>query len=117
MVITQNDVGNDIKMITESLSDKNRPLVSPVSALKIAMLWPGLSLLGYIAAIAWITLTSPPVNDAWGDPVNIVRDFSLGYAFTGVTIVFGLAIGAGMYGPALFYLTIPESIRGQSTLR
>lgn len=114
MVITQNDVGNDIKMITDSLSDKNRPLVAPVAALKIAMLWPGLCLLGYVVAIIWITITYIPGNDAYGDPVSIIRGFSLGYAFTGVTIMFGLAIGAGMYGPALFYLTIPEAIRNQS---
>jgi len=116
MVITQNDVGNDIKMITNSLSDKNRPLVAPVAALKIAMLWPGLCLLGYLAALMWIIITSTPGYDAYGDPVTIVRDFSIGFVFTGLTVLFGLGIGAGMYGPALLYLTIPESIRNESLI-
>lgn len=114
MVITQNDVGNDIKMITDSLSDKNRPLVAPVAALKIAMFWPGLCLLAYFTAFIWIIISYPPVYDVYGDPVSIFWDFSLGFAFMGLTVAFGLAIGAGMYGPALFYLTIPKTIRDQS---
>jgi len=116
MVITQNDVGNDIKMITDSLSDKNRPLVAPVAALKISMLWPGLCLLAYLSAFAWIIFTSVPVYSNHGDPVSIFWDYSFGFASIGVTIAFGLAIGAGMYGPALFYLTIPESIRNESLI-
>lgn len=116
MVITQNDVGNDIKMITDSLSDKNRPLVAPLAALKIAMLWPGLCLLAYLSAFAWIIFTSVPVYTNHGDPVSIFSDYSFGFVFTGLAVVFGLAIGAGMYGPALFYLTIPEAVRGQSLI-
>lgn len=116
MVITQNDVGNDIKMITDSLSDKNRPLIAPVAALKIAMLWPGLCLLGYLSAFVWIISTSVPVYDVYGDPVSIFRDYSFGFVFTGLAVVFGLAFGAGLYGPALFYLTIPEVIREQSLI-
>jgi len=116
MVITQNDVGNDIKMITDSLSDKNRPLIAPVAALKIAMLWPGLCLLGYLSAFAWIISTYVPVYDVYGDPVSIFWDYSFGFASLSVTVIFGLAIGAGMYGPALFYLTIPETIRDQSLI-
>lgn len=116
MVITQNDVGNDIKLITDSLSDKNRPLVAPVAALKIAILWPGLCLLAYLSAFIWVIISYAPVYDAWGDPVSIFWDFSLGFASIGVTVAFGLAIGAGMYGPALFYLTIPEAVRNQSII-
>lgn len=116
MVITQNDVGNDIKMITDSLSDKNRPLVAPLAALKIAMFWPGLCLLAYLSAFAWIIFTSVPVYTNHGDPVSIFSDYSFGFASIGVTVAFGLAIGAGMYGPALFYLTIPEAVRGQSLI-
>lgn len=116
MVITQNDVGNDIKMITDSLSDKNRPLVAPVAALKIAMLWPGLCLLAYLTAFILVIISYPPVYDAWGDPVSIFWDYSFGFAAMGLTVAFGLAIGAGMYGPALFYLTIPDAVRNQSLI-
>jgi len=116
MVITQNDVGNDIKMITNSLSAKNRPLVAPVAALKIAMLWPGLCLLGYLAALIWIVSTYVPGYDAYGDTVTIFREFGLGFAFLGGTFVLGLILGAGLYAPALFYLSIPESVRHNSVV-
>lgn len=116
MVITQNDVGNDIKMITDSLSDKNRPLVAPLAAMRVAMFWPGLCLLAYLSAFIWVIISYPLGYDAWGDPVSIFRGYSFGFAAMGLTVAFGLAIGAGMYGPALFYLTVPEAVRGQSLI-
>lgn len=114
MVITQNDVGNDVKLITDSLADKNRPLVAPVAALKIAMLWPGLCLMGYLSALLWVLMTYTPVFNSFGDPVSLGSDYGMGLAASALTIAFALAIGAGMYGPALLYLTIPEKIREQS---
>lgn len=116
MVITQNDVGNDIKMITDSLSDNSRPLVSPVSALKMAMLWPGLCFLGYLAAIIWIVSTYTPGYDSYGDSISIFREFGLGFAFSGGTLVLALILGAGLYAPAVFYLSIPESVRNSSVV-
>lgn len=116
MVITQNDVGNDIKMITDSLSDKNRPLVAPVAALKIAMLWPGMCLLGYLAALIWIISTYEPRYDAYGDTVTIFREFGLGFAFSGGALVLALILGAGLYAPALFYLSIPQRVRHSSLI-
>jgi len=114
MVITQNDAGNDIKMITDSLSDKNRPLVAPLAALKVAMLWPGLCLMGYLISLILVLVTYTPVFNSFGDPVSFGSDYGMGLAAFALTIAFALAIGAGMYGPALLYLTIPEDIRSKS---
>jgi len=116
MVITQNDVGNDIKMITDSLADKNRPLVAPLAALKLAMLWPGLCLIGYLVALMWVLGNYAPVFNSFGDAVSLGSDYGMGFAAAALTVVFALAIGAGMYGPALLYLTIPENIRRQSVI-
>ena len=118
MVITQNDVNNDMKLISESIEDINRPLVSPSQALKLAMLWPGLCIGGYFVAAAWmlITFTVPNDGSIFNQVDPLIHYIGGNLAFFALALGFALAIGGGLYGPALFYLTIPDEVRKNSIL-
>lgn len=118
MVITQLDVNNDLHMLTKCMEDNNRPVVSPLSAMKLAMLWPGICLGGYTVAVLWMLVTFSLPND--GSVFNTVDPLfhyiGGNLAASALTMLFALGIGFGLYGPALLYLTIPKEVRDKSIL-
>lgn len=118
MVITQNDVKNDINMLMQSMEDKDRPIVSPLHALKLAMLWPGICLVGYAIAVVMMLLnfTIPNDNSLFNTVDPLFHYIGGNLAFSALTLVFGLGIGVGWYGPALIYLSIPKEVKAKSIL-
>jgi len=118
MTITQNDINNDIKMLSDNISDMNRPLVSSGKALKLALFWPGIYVLGYAVAVVWMIVTFVPVHDLVGNTMYLLDGGGLGGNLIAAAFgtVFGFGFGFGFYGPALMYLTIPEDIRNKSII-
>lgn len=118
MILTQNDINNDIKMLSDSVTDIHRPLVSSGEALKLALFWPGICVLCYAMVTILMVLNFVPSPDAYGDPISLLSADGLygNFAAVAVGTVFALGIGFGFYGPALMYLTIPEDIRNKSII-
>jgi hypothetical protein len=118
MIITQNDINNDIKILSDSIADMNRPLVSSGKALKLALFWPGICMLGYAVAVVWMIVTFVPVHDLVGNTMYLLDIGGLGgnLFVAAIGALFALGFGLGFYGPALMYLTIPEDIRNKSII-
>ncbi|EGT5763994.1 hypothetical protein G9X52_01815 [Cronobacter sakazakii] len=117
MVITVNDVNNDIKMLTDSLKDKQRPLVSPVKALWMSMRLPMACLLAYAVALCWILLTFEAPKDPFYDSIDPYFHYlGANIAASAICLLFAFFIGFGLYGPSLAYLSIPEEIRAKSLI-
>lgn len=118
MLLTQNDINNDIKMLSDSVVDIHRPLVPPGKALKLALLWPGICVLSYTVAVIWMIVTFVPSPDAYGDPISLLSGDGLGGNLIAAAFgtVFAFGFGFGFYGPALMYLTIPEDVRTKSII-
>ncbi|HEY3591473.1 MAG TPA: hypothetical protein VGL07_15650 [Buttiauxella sp.] len=113
MDITRNDINNDIKMLSDSVADMDRPLVSPRKALKLALFWPGICVLGYTVAVVWMIVTFVPSHNFGMLSISgLVGNFFV----AAIGALFALGFGLGFYGPALMYLTIPEDIRNKSII-
>lgn len=118
MVITRNDINNDMKILSDSISDMDRPLVSPGKALKLALFWPSICVLGYAVAIVWMIVTFTPMHDVFGNSIDMLSGRGLGgnLAVAAFGTIFAFGFGFGFYGPALMYLTIPEDVRTKSII-
>lgn len=117
MILTQNDINNDIKMLSDSVTDIHRPLVSPGKALKLALFWPGICVLSYAVAVIWMVVKFiPPDEPFFASLSPYIHYLGGNFAAAAVGTVFALGIGLGFYGPALMYLTIPEDIRNKSII-
>lgn len=113
MVITRNDINNDMKILSDSISDMNRPLVSPGKALKLALFWPGVCVLGYAVAVILMVVNFVPSHDFGMFSISGL----IGNLFVAaIGVLFALGGGLGFYGPALMYLTIPEDVRKKSII-
>lgn len=115
MIITQNDVNNDLNMLAKSIEHTNRPLVSPLQALRISAIWPMICMAAYMIALAWIILTFKVPNDPFFDAVNpYLHYLGVNLAASLLSLIFAMGIMVGLYGPSLAYLSIPKDIRDKS---
>lgn len=116
MAITQADVSRDICMLASSIEDENRPLVSPVQALKLSMLWPLSCAAIYAIAVSWAIYNFTPHIDHFDNMTTLTGEYGFVLAACALAIVFCLFIGASLYGPALAYLSLSEEAREKSLI-
>lgn len=116
MAITQKEVKKDIRMLVDSMEDGNRPLVSPLHALKISMLWPLSCAAVYSITISWLIYNFTPGVDLFNNATTLTGEYGHVLAFCSIAIVFCLFISAALYGPALAYLSLGEEARGKSLI-
>ncbi|EHM7819006.1 hypothetical protein KG166_003958 [Salmonella enterica subsp. enterica serovar Eastbourne] len=113
-MVTQSIVDEDIRMISEQISDKCKELVKPTKVLRIAFLYPSMLIVGYLIAFLYVKLTYTPYVNSFGDLVSFSNAMSAEVATTCFGILFALIIGFVLYGPVLVYLSLPEKIRNAS---
>lgn len=116
MAITQADVNKDIRMLADSIEDENRPLVNPVQALKISMLWPLSCAAVYAIAVSWAIYNFTPHIDHFDNMTTLTGEYGFVLAACSLAILFCLFIGASLYGPALAYLSLSEEARDKSLI-
>ncbi|EOW6430015.1 hypothetical protein ACOZVK_003791 [Cronobacter sakazakii] len=116
MVITQDNVNDDIRMISDSLTANGKVLVRPIAALKVAFFLPMTILAGYLLAMSWLAMTYTPYTNAFGDVITFGRAMSAEIATVGFCTLFALFIGVALYGPSLAYLSVPEKTRIDSVV-
>lgn len=114
MLITQNDVDNDLRMLAESFQNKNAPLARPVQAIKLSMFWPLSCIAGYTVAVLWNVYRFEPTTGLFGNMTSITGEYGYMLVAWGLSIIFSIFIFAGLYGPALAYLTISEAAKQKS---
>ena len=113
-MVTQANVNDDIRMVSENLSEGNRALVRPIDALKTAFSFPTTIIAGYLIALAYSKAVYTPHVDGFGDIVPFSTFMSAEIATTCFGVLFALILGFSLYGPALAYLSVPEKIRRDS---
>lgn len=117
MVITQNDVNNDLNMLTSELAGQNRQLVSPVAALKLSMAWPMVCVSAYAISLAVSVMLFKTPDDPFFSGLNPYFHYmGADLAAGAISLFFALAIGFGLYGPAMAYLSIPKEVRQKSLI-
>ncbi|MDZ5641618.1 hypothetical protein [Enterobacter sp. A103] len=116
MTITQADVNKDICMLASSIEDENRPLVSPIQALKISMLWPLSCAAVYAISVSWAIYNFTPHIDHFDNMTTLTGEYGFVLAACALAIVFCLFIGASLYGPALAYLSLSKEARDKSLI-
>lgn len=112
--ITRNDINNDVNMLMQNLGDKNRPLASPFTALKLSMSWPLISVLGYVFAVLLMSMKFVPKQDLFGNEVGLLQDLGGPMICTGVALLMAFCVGASLYNLALVYLSFDSTTREQS---
>lgn len=113
-ILTRNDINNDVNMLIENLEDKNCPLVSPVAALKLSMIWPLITVAGYIVALLIMAISYVPKQDLFGNEVGLFQDLGGQLICTGIALLMAFGVGASMYNLALVYLSFDSTTRRQS---
>lgn len=114
--VTRNDVSRDMAMLTESLQDTDRPLVSPLSALKLSMLWPITCVMAYVVALLWLSFSYVPEVDSFGAVITFAEGMQTEIITTFLTLLCALMAGLNIYNLALIYLSFGNEIRQQSLI-
>jgi hypothetical protein len=112
--MTRNDIINDVNMLMQNLEDINRPLVSPLNALKLSMAWPLACIAGYVVALLWMAINYVPKQDLFGHNISFWQDLNGPLIFTGGAILIAIGVGASLYNLALIYLSIDSTAREKS---
>lgn len=115
-MLTQANVNDDIRMVSEHLSEANRALVRPLEALKAAFFFPAIIIVGYIVALAYTKITYTPYVDGFGNVVSFSRSMGAEIATNCFGMLFAVIIGLSLYGPSLAYLSVPEKVRRDSLI-
>lgn len=115
-MITQADVNNDIRMLAESIEDYNRPLISPLHALKLSMLLPLSCAAVYALAVMWTVYSFVPHIDHFDNMTTLTGEYGFILAASSLALVFSLFIGMALYGPALAYLSLSKEARAKSLI-
>lgn len=113
-MVTQANVIEDIRVVSENLSDTTKELVKPSYALMWAFFFPVVIIAGYLIALAYVKLTYIPYVNAFGDMVYFSNAMSAEIATNLFGVLFAIVVGGALYGPALAYLSVPEKIRNTS---
>lgn len=115
MLLTQNDVKNDIDLIINNVNRGENLIPSTLNALKISSILPATCLALYALTLAYNVFTfTPPVDDAWINPVMHYLGGML--AFGAFTFLLSLGVVGGLYGPAMAYLALPLDVRKKSLI-
>lgn len=114
--ITRNQINQDMNMLIGSLQDEDRPIVSPLAAMRLSITWPLLCIAAYSASVLWLALNYVPESDAFGNPLTFFSHMGTELDFFAFSFIFGIAISTGLYVPSLVYLSIPASVRNQSII-
>lgn len=114
--VTKNDVSRDMALLTQSLKDDDRPLVSPLSALKLSMLWPVACVSGYVVALLWIATTYVPEIDAFGTVVTFAQSMQTEIITTSIALLCAVVFGLNIYNLAIVYLSFGSKARQQSII-
>ena len=116
MVITQADVNSDIRMLADSIEDGKRPLVNPLHALNLSMLWPFSCAAVYALAVFWTIYRFVPHIDHFDNMTTLTGEYGVVLAASAVVFLFSVFIGVGLYGPALAYLSLSKEAREKSLI-
>ncbi|EHV9142496.1 hypothetical protein K1K55_004074 [Salmonella enterica] len=116
MVITQNDVKNDLHMLVGSINDGSKQLAKPIEALKISMLWPLSSVAGYLLSMLWLSITYQSYVNHFDNVVTLLDEYGFAIGFGAISIVFSLFIGFALYGQAIAYLSLGKEARDNSII-
>ncbi|EOY8016747.1 hypothetical protein ACQEMD_004721, partial [Salmonella enterica] len=81
MVITQNDIKNDLHMLVGSINDGSKQLAKPIEALKISMLWPLSSVAGYLLSMLWLSITYQPYVNHFDNVVTLLDKYGFAIGF------------------------------------
>lgn len=115
-MVTQANINEDMRMVSENLSDANKELVKPMQALKLSFAFPATIIAGYLVALIYVKLTYTPYVNGFGDIVTFSNALSAEIATNSFGVLFAIAMGIALYGPALAYLSVPDKIRKTSLI-
>ncbi len=116
MVITQNDVKNDFHVLISSINDGDKTLVRRRDALKISMLWPVSSVVGYFISMVWLSMTYQPYVNHFDNIVTLFDEYKFALGFGAISFILALFIGFSLYVPALAYLSVGNEVRNKSLI-
>lgn len=116
VTITQKDISQDMAMLTGSLEKNDGVLVSPLSALKLGMVWPLSCVLGYVLALCWLAFSYVPKEGPFGNVETFTDVMGNEFAATFFALAVAIATGVGLYKVALVYLTFKQDMRSQSLI-
>lgn len=103
-------------MLTESIDDFNRPLISPLHALKLSMILPLSCAAVHVLAVMWAVYSFVPHIDHFGNMTTLTGEYGFILAASSLTLVFALFIGMALYGPTLTYLSLSKEARAKSQI-
>ena len=115
-MITQANINEDLRMVSENLSDTSQQLVKPIHALKLSFFFPVSIVVGYLIALIIVKIQYVPYMNSFGDVVTFNDAMSAELATNGFALLFSVIMGFALYGPALAYLTVPEKVRDGSII-
>ncbi|WP_336803994.1 hypothetical protein [Erwinia aphidicola] len=114
--LTREDIGQDLSLLKDSITNNELLLASPFAAIKLSSILPLFYMGIYGMAIYWRWCFYVPMDDAFGDTISFSNFMSSEIGFSAFGFVFTIAIAASLYGPALLYLSIPRHVREKSVV-